>query len=59
MIPPPAAPARSFVYAALALVPKQHVVDEPQRVYILRDRPLTVEEWQEEFAGGEPIKDIN
>jgi hypothetical protein len=50
---------RSFVYAALALVPREHVVDEVQRIYIIRDTPLTAEEWQEKHAGGAPIKDIN
>ena len=46
---------RAFVYAALALVPKEMISEEVQRVYGM----LTPEEWQQKHAGGAPIKDIN
>jgi hypothetical protein len=51
---------RSFVYAALALVPKEMIIDETQRVYVMRDTPLTVEEWEIKHAGGSlPIPDVH
>jgi hypothetical protein len=50
---------QSILAAMVALVPKTQDVDNIQRVYVMRDTPLTPEEWQEVHAGGAPIKDIN
>jgi hypothetical protein len=47
--------SRSFVYAALALVPKEMISEEPRRVYIIRDTPLSVQEWAEKHCGNVPI----
>jgi hypothetical protein len=35
------------------------IVEKTQRVYVISDRPMTAEEWQAEFCGGEPIKETH
>lgn len=49
---------RSFVTIVAALVPKEQVIDETQRVYIIRDEPLTAEEWQAQFSD-EPMPEVH
>jgi hypothetical protein len=46
---------RTFAMLAAAMVPKDFRIDETQRVYVIRDTPLSVEEWQLKHAGGVPI----
>ena len=46
---------QAILAAMVALVPKGEAVDEAQRVYIIRDTPLTPEEWQQKHAGGAPL----
>jgi hypothetical protein len=51
---------RSLVQVMASLVPKEMVIDETQRVYVMRDTPLTVEEWEIKHAGGSlPIPDVH
>jgi hypothetical protein len=45
---------RSFVYAALALVPKTTEIDGVRRIYRMRDHPLTVEEWSQKHGATGP-----
>jgi len=42
---------RSFVYAALALVPKAMEVDATRRIYRMRDTPLSPSEWRAKHEG--------
>lgn len=39
-----------FVRAAVAILPKQIEVDEEHSLYIIADRPMSVEEWAAEYA---------
>jgi hypothetical protein len=40
----------ALIRVMASLVPKEMAVDETQRVYIIRDEPLSAEEWQKEFS---------
>jgi hypothetical protein len=50
---------RSIILVVAGLVPKEMIVDETQRIYIIRDTPLTAEEWHAKHAGAVPIPDLN
>jgi hypothetical protein len=45
----------ALIRVMATLVPKEMAVDETQRVYIIRDEPMSAEEWHKEFADGEPF----
>lgn len=46
---------RSIVAACVALVPKSIEVDATQRIYQVRETPLTPDEWAAKHSGGVPI----
>ena len=41
---------RAFVYAAVAMVPKEVKVDAENRVYVVRNDPLPVGDWMKKHA---------
>jgi hypothetical protein len=42
----------NFVRAAVALIPKQVELDQNLTMYVLRDQPLSPDEWAAEYAEG-------